>query len=84
MDEPGDLVILIQEQINVVIGWMEQGTSQDRLYARLLRLAYIQNIGSHEIVAERLKLSQATYYLHLKKAVARLSNVLFIYGIAAR
>lgn len=40
---------------------------------RILQLAYIQKIGSHEVVAERLKMSTSTYYRYLKKAIEKVT-----------
>ncbi len=43
----------------------------------LLRLYYVERLGGHEAVAERLHLSRATYFRLHKQAIARLAAALF-------
>ncbi|MDI6870783.1 MAG: AAA family ATPase [Bacillota bacterium] len=43
---------------------------------RLLRLAYLERLGSHERVMERLGLARTTYYRRLRSALGHLVDVL--------
>lgn len=67
---------LIQEQTDRVLNLMDSGIKEEQTFGRILRLAYIQKIGSHEMVAERLKIPQATYYRHLRKGITRFAELL--------
>ncbi|MDA8344803.1 MAG: hypothetical protein M0Z66_04890 [Thermaerobacter sp.] len=42
----------------------------------ILRLYYVERLGSHETVADRLELPRATYFRLHKQAIARLSSAL--------
>lgn len=52
---------------------MAESSEEDKVFERILRLAYIQKIGPHETVAVRLKLPISTYYRYLKKSFDRLA-----------
>lgn len=60
-------------QVEQVLRRMSGGREEERLYAQILRHAYIQKIGTHETVAESLNLSVPTYYRHLRMAVRKLA-----------
>ncbi len=59
---------------------LKRGTDQERLYESMLRYAYVQRIGTHDIVAARLRSSQSTYYRNLKKAITRLTQTMLEIG----
>lgn len=63
----------LQREIQAIMKRMSEGTEEERLYYRILRDAYIRKIGTHEVVAEKLHLSNASYYRHLRTAVRKLS-----------
>lgn len=44
--------------------------------AKLIRLAYIDRVGSHERVMERLGLPRTTYYRRLRQALRNLASIL--------
>ncbi|MDI3297782.1 MAG: AAA family ATPase [Bacillota bacterium] len=45
---------------------------------RLLRLYYVERLGSHEAVAERLNISRATYFRYHREALRRLGEALSV------
>ena len=71
-----ELALHLQHRTEQCLKQLDQGTSADQTSAQQLRLAYIKKIGSHETVAERLNMPQATYYRQLKKATSRLAALL--------
>ena len=60
------------------LGWMAKGGKAESRQSRLLQLAYLQKIGSHETVAARLNLPMTTYYRYLRKGIRRLAELLFL------
>lgn len=70
------LVSRFHEQVRQTLAAWAEGTEEERLVARILQYAYVQRVGSHNIVAERLHLSLPTYYRHLRLAVFRLAQAL--------
>lgn len=54
-------------------GWVK-GQGASAVYGEILRLFYIQRIGTHERIATRLNLSLSTYYRHLRKGTAVLAE----------
>ncbi|WP_274364275.1 ATP-binding protein [Paenibacillus thermotolerans] len=68
----------VQDDIMDALAIMSETDDRDAMLSELIKLAYIQNIRPHELVAERLNLSMATYYRHLNKALARLYQLLSV------
>ncbi|RUS43884.1 ATP-binding protein [Cohnella sp. AR92] len=67
----------IGNRIAKILKEWTDGKSQEQMQERILRLFYIERIGSHENVASRLGLPMSTYYRYLKKAFSRLAEELF-------
>lgn len=66
----------VQDDILEALARLAETDERDAVLSKLIKLAYIQNIRPHELVAEKLNLSMATYYRHLNKALARLYQLL--------
>lgn len=71
-----NLALLLQRELTDVIAKMEGSTQEDCLHGKLLRLAYLNKIGSHALIAERLNLSLPTYYRYLQVAIRKLARLL--------
>jgi hypothetical protein len=63
---------------SVLNTWSEDGSSFS-LYGEILRLCYIQKIGTHDLIAHRLNLSMSTYYRYLKKGISHLADAYSIH-----
>lgn len=63
----------IQAYIKETMQEIAGRTEKDRVMMRALRLMYIDQIGSNEIVAERLHLSISTFYRYVKNGIEKLS-----------
>jgi hypothetical protein len=61
--------------------WVADGLDEFRAtdgdLARLLSAYHVERVGSHEAVAERLALSQRTYYRRRRRALEELGRILF-------
>lgn len=53
---------------------LETAGDDQRLAYRAVQLAYIDKLGSHELVAERLAVSRSTFYRLLKRGVAAIAE----------
>ncbi|AJY74683.1 AAA family ATPase [Paenibacillus beijingensis] len=74
----GSIASAVRKVVLECLEKMGRGTEEDQLLAQAIRLAYIQKIGTHEVVASRLRLSQSTYYRYLKKGFERLAHYFII------
>ncbi|WP_080839421.1 AAA family ATPase [Cohnella massiliensis] len=70
----GSVAAAVRKALSEGLEQMSRGTEEDQLLAQAIRLAYIQKIGKHEVVAARLSLSPSTYYRYLKKGFERLAH----------
>jgi hypothetical protein len=55
---------------------LSQGTLKEQSMAQILRHAYLNRIGTHELVTERLDLPSSTYYRHLNKLIREIARSL--------
>ena len=55
---------------------LSQGSLKEQTMAHILRHAYLNKIGTHDIVAERLSLPSSTYYRHLTKLIREIARSL--------
>ncbi|RAP74396.1 ATP-binding protein [Paenibacillus montanisoli] len=67
----------ITEVVAQFLAAQVEGKQQEQLQARILRLFYLERIGSHEMVASRLSMPMTTYYRHLKKGTRKLADHVF-------
>lgn len=63
----------LQDEIQDALRSFADGTAEEFRYYQILYYAYIKKIGTHEIVAEHLKLAVPTYYRYLRTAVHKLA-----------
>lgn len=70
------MALHLQQWVVQEVEGLEVGKQSTELYGKLLRYAYIQKIGTHEIVAERLNLTVPTYYRYLHSATRKLALLL--------
>jgi len=63
----------LQETIQEVLQSFADGSKEERRFYQILRYAYIQKIGSHDIVAEYLNIPSPSYYKYLRSAVRKLA-----------
>ncbi|WP_308637844.1 ATP-binding protein [Paenibacillus silvisoli] len=56
---------------------LAESKPHEQLQERILRLFYLERIGSHEMVAQRLGMPMTTYYRHLKKGIRQLADLVF-------
>lgn len=66
----------LQGKIESALDHLSNGPDEDRIFSQIIRYSYIERIGTHELIAERLNLSVPTYYRYLRKAISRLVFVL--------
>jgi hypothetical protein len=68
-------------QNTIISEWrrLEHGSPKERKMARILYYAYMQKIGTHEVVAERLGLPSSTYYRYLSKLIREIARALQYY-----
>ncbi|PRX71669.1 AAA ATPase-like protein [Cohnella sp. SGD-V74] len=52
---------------------METEREEEAVYGKILKLAYVRKVGTHETIAERLNLSVPTYYRYLSVATRKLA-----------
>lgn len=63
----------IRHFIKEAMNGIEIKTEKDRLMVRSIELSYIDQIGTNELVAERLHLSISTYYRYLNRGIEKLA-----------
>lgn len=73
--------VVIRSVLRDAISLLAQGTGRFAFRfgmeeAKLIRLAYIDRVGSHERVMERLGLPRTTYYRRLRQALRNLASIL--------
>lgn len=74
--QEGSAAAGIRKAVSECLDRMNGGTEEEQLQAKTVRLAYLQKVGTHDVVASRLNLSPSTYYRYLKKALDRLAQEL--------
>lgn len=52
------------------------GNEREQMQAKILQYAYLQKIGTHETVADRLNLPMSTYYRYVRKLTESVANLL--------
>lgn len=72
-----EITIRISSCIVKTLNQMAEGKSQEQMQDRIIRLFYIDRIGSHETVASRLGLPMTTYYRYLNKGIRKLADDFF-------
>lgn len=73
MNEPDKIARLLQEKIRTILLAFSSGNKEQQRYYRILHYAYIQKVGTHEIVAEHLNISIPSYFRYLKSAIRTLA-----------
>ena len=66
----------IQQDLLNAINQLSVGDNREAILGKLLKYTYTQGIRPQTLVAERLNLSQASYYRYLNKSVERLYDLL--------
>lgn len=61
----------LQQLIEDMLEQMANKSDEDQRLSKMIRYAYIERIGPHEMIAERMNISIPTYYRHLKKGIHR-------------
>lgn len=79
-EEAGGPAAAVQGRIRRAVAQLETGSEAERRDGLILRRAFLEKQGSHELTAERLHLSVPTYYRHLRLAVHRLAQELLRTG----
>ncbi len=73
--------VSLQIRITQALQSLAVGTVVEQRYSQLLDAAYIQQLGSHEFIAQTCQLSLPTYYRHLRMAVHALAERLIKPGL---
>ncbi|MCR4402777.1 MAG: DUF1492 domain-containing protein [Firmicutes bacterium] len=78
---PASLPAAIRSVLKGALDILAQGTGRFAFRfgaeeAKLVRMAYIDRVGSHECVMERLGLPRTTYYRRLRQALRNLATIL--------
>jgi len=73
MNEPDKTARLLQEKIRTILLAFSSGNKEQQRFYRILHYAYIQKIGTHEIVAEYLNIPSPSYFRYLKSAIRTLA-----------
>lgn len=66
----------IRRALIEAIEQLESGNESSLIIGQILRLIYIDRIGTHENIAARLGLSESTFYRYLNRGIDQLTRIL--------
>lgn len=72
-EEVGAIASHIRHAVQEALHEIAQKSQKNEQVCRILSLFYIEQVGTHEIVADRLHLSISTYYRYLRRAIELLT-----------
>lgn len=61
----------IKTRTLAIVDRLSEGNPEERRMSRILRYAYIQKIGTHEVTAEFLGIPVPSYFRYLKSGIHR-------------